>query len=88
MGVLIPVIPRVYLSGKYWYSDEIVVCYKHKRYMPLQPVTTIDKEASWQCPFCPGGKLQGKYHTVRSIKKWDKMLGKLSRMFREANDES
>lgn len=62
----------VRLTKLNFWGSHTVVCVRHSRNIPLQPVTTLDIEfgyANSKCPFCKGGELYGKYHKFRSQKK-------------------
>lgn len=56
-------------TGLFFWSNSIVLCGRHKRNIPLQPVTSWDQEnghGTGNCPFCPEGPLHKQYHHYRS----------------------
>lgn len=72
----------VRLTQLNFWGSHTVVCVRHSRNIPLQPVTTHDIEMGYgtsKCPFCKGGELYGKFHKFRSWKKLTAALDEVNK---------
>lgn len=64
-----------------FWSEDLLLCWRHSRGILLQPFTSVDEEAGFGkrgCPFCKGGELRGQFHKYRSRKRLIEALNTLS----------
>lgn len=74
----------VKIAGSYSPVSRHILCDKHTRGIPLQPfivstqgIDLHEPNPVLPCPFCPGGKLHGKYNLYRSKHKLTRALERL-----------
>jgi hypothetical protein len=56
---------RSELSGLYYWTDQVLLCERHKRRIKLQPFLVGDEKEGFGrfgCPFCPGGLMENTFY--------------------------